>query len=97
MEIVAALPRGPIAEVVRILLRSTRGPGFQSGSGCVFFFSLVTFCGSESVRAQTAGSKGTASFVPVCFRADSVTTLVKKHGEMVASLLCGPIAQCSGY
>ena len=57
----------------------------------------MTFCGSESVRAQAAGYKGTASLVPACFRANSATTLVIKNGEMVVSLLCGPIAQCSGY
>ena len=54
----------------------------------------MTFGGSVWVRTRAASSKGTVSSVPVWFRADSWTNLIKQ-GEIVTGRPCGSVAQWS--
>ena len=49
--------------VFRVLVRSTRGPGFEFRLGHVGSYSPVTFGGSVWVRAWDASSKWTVSLV----------------------------------
>ena len=58
------------------------------------FSSPVTLGGSVWVRARAASSKGAVSSVPVWFRADSGTNLIKQ-GEIVTGRPCGSVAQLS--
>ena len=58
------------------------------------FSSPVTFGGSVWVRARAASSKGTVSWVPAWFRADSGMNIIKQ-GEIVTGRHCGLVAQWS--